>query len=95
LTSACLIPDYWNAIQSDVEKGRIAEALAAQRRLYPFFDALFGEDFPARVRLAFEMLGPPIGRPVAPIGELSEGSTERLGRALGELVSAGVLHRLG
>ena len=29
LTSACLIPGYWNAIQADAERGRVKEALAA------------------------------------------------------------------
>jgi 4-hydroxy-tetrahydrodipicolinate synthase len=95
LTSACLMPDYWNAIQSDVEAGRIAEALAAQRRLYPFLDALFAEEFPATVRLAFEILGLPIGTAIAPIGDLSAGARDRLRTAIADLVSAGLLRRLG
>jgi 4-hydroxy-tetrahydrodipicolinate synthase len=34
-------------VRSAVANGRIAEALAAQRRLYPLPDALFAEEFPA------------------------------------------------
>ncbi len=95
LTSACLIPNYWNAIQSDVENGRIAEALAAQRRLYPLLDALFAEEFPASVRLAFEILGLPIGKTIAPIGDLSESARMRLETIVRDCLSVGLLHRLG
>jgi len=94
LTSACLIPNYWNAIQSDVENGRVAEALAAQRRLYPFLDALFAEEFPAGVRAAFAMLGLPIGKGMAPVGTFSAAASAKLEAAISDLLSAGVLQRL-
>jgi len=93
LGSTCLIPRYWSAIQSHIDNGRLAEALAAQRRLYPFLDALFAEEFPTGIRDAFETLGLPIGRATAPIGALSKGASRRLESAIAELLSAGILHR--
>jgi 4-hydroxy-tetrahydrodipicolinate synthase len=94
LTSACLMPNYWNAIQSDVENGRIAQALEAQRRLYPFLDVLFAEEFPAGVRAAFAMLGLPIGEGIAPVGAFSAAASAKLEGAISYLLSAGLLQRL-
>lgn len=93
LTSACLIPGYWNAIQADVERGRVKEALAAQRRLYPFLDAIFAGEFPVGVRAAFEMLGLPIGKCVTPTGEMPAANLKRLETAVGQLLDSRILRR--
>lgn len=94
LTSACLIPGYWNTIQADVERGRIGEALAAQRRLYPFLDAIFAGEFPIGVRAAFEMLGLPIGTCITPTGEMPAANLQRLKAAVADLQEAGILRRI-
>ncbi len=77
------------------EQGRISEALAAQRRLYPFLDALFAEEFPSAVRVTFENLGLPIGKSLPPVGELSKAALRRLERAVADLLAAGILRRFG
>jgi 4-hydroxy-tetrahydrodipicolinate synthase len=93
LGSTCLMPQYWNVIQSQIDDGKIADAVAAQRRLYPFLDALFAEEFPTGVRVAFEILGLPIGKSIAPIGALSKEASRRLETTIADLLSAGILHR--
>jgi 4-hydroxy-tetrahydrodipicolinate synthase len=95
LTSASLIPGYWNEVQSLAEQGRVAEALAAQGRLNPLMDALFAEEFPAAVRAAFEMIGLPIGRSLPPVGALSESTITKLSAAVDDLLSDGILQRIG
>ena len=87
------MPQYWNVIQSQIDDGKIADAVAAQRRLYPFLDALFAEEFPTGVRVAFEILGLPIGKSIAPIGALSKEASRRLETTIADLLSAGILHR--
>ena len=94
LTSACLIPGYWNAIQSHVEGGRVKEAIAAQRRLYPFLDALFAGEFPAGVRATFRLLGLPIGPNLAPHSDYPPALEPKLEAVVGELLSAQILKRL-
>ena len=91
LTSASLVPGYWNDVQALAEQGRVAEALAAQGRLNPLMDALFAEEFPAAVRAAFEMIGLPIGTALPPVGSLSEGAVARLRAAIDTLRGDGVL----
>ena len=93
LTSACLIPSYWNAIQADAERGRVKEALAAQRRLYPFLDALFAGEFPVGVKAAFELLGLPIGKCITPTGGMLASHMKRLEAAITDLQMAGILRR--
>jgi len=41
------------------------------------------------------MLGLSIGKVIAPVGAVSEGTLNRLKAAIGELPSDGLLHRLG
>jgi 4-hydroxy-tetrahydrodipicolinate synthase len=91
LTSASLIPGYWNDVQGLVEAGRAAEALARQQALIPFMDALFAEEFPAAVRIAFDFIGLPIGGSLPPTGELSRAGRERLEAALSSLLAKGIL----
>jgi len=91
LTSASLIPGYWNEVQSLAEQGRVAEALAAQGRLNPLMDALFAEAFPAAVRVAFEMIGLPIGQSLPPVGALSDNALLNLRVAIDDLLGAGIL----
>jgi 4-hydroxy-tetrahydrodipicolinate synthase len=93
LTSAALVPGHWRETQALVEAGRAAEALARQRALGPFMDALFAEQFPAAVRSAFAMIGLPIGPALPPTGKLSRDGEERLERAVAELLEKGVLLR--
>jgi 4-hydroxy-tetrahydrodipicolinate synthase len=91
LTSAALVPGYWREIQALVEAGRAAEALARQRALDPFMDALFAEQFPAAVRSAFAMIGLPVGAVLPPTRQLSRDGQVRLEQAVGELKDKGIL----
>ena len=93
LTSAALLPRYWQEVQSLVQAGQAAEALARQRALNPFMDALFAEAFPAAVRLAFGMIGLPIGDVLPPVGTLSSSAHERLEAAVADLLQRGHLRR--
>ena len=93
LTSACLIPGYWNAIQADVEAGRVRQALAAQRRLYPFLDAIFAGEFPVGVRSAFAMLGLSLGECITPTGEISKAHLTTLELAVRQLQDSAILPR--
>ena len=46
LTSASLVPVFWAEVQALAEVGRVHDALARQRSLMPFMDALFAEILP-------------------------------------------------
>lgn len=93
LTSASLIPGYWNRIQALTEAGQVHEALATQRAIIPFMDALFAEEFPEAVRLAFAMIGLPMGHSLAPVGSLSSKAINRLEAAVSDLIEKGVLQK--
>ena len=94
LTSAALLPGYWDAVQKRVEQGQVKEALAMQGRLHPLMDALFSEQFPEAVRRAFALIGLPIGRSLPPVGTLSAGAEARLAEAVGALVADGTLAKV-
>jgi dihydrodipicolinate synthase/N-acetylneuraminate lyase len=83
-----LSPRKWLCLSCSTTS-RISEALAAQRWLYPFLDALFAEEFPSAVRVTFENLGLPIGKSLPPVGELSKASLRRLERAVADPLAAG------
>ncbi|MCB4771361.1 dihydrodipicolinate synthase family protein [Ancylobacter sp. Lp-2] len=91
LTSAALLPGYWDHVQKEAEQGRVKEALALQARLHPLMDALFAEQFPEAVRRAFALIGLPIGRSLPPVAALSEAGEARLAAAVQALLADGTL----
>lgn len=93
LTSACLLPGYWNGVQTHVEAGRVREALAQQRRLYPFLDALFAGEFPAGVRETYRMLGLSIGTSLPPNGGYPPAMLPKLEEAISSLLAAKILKK--
>jgi len=93
LTSASLLPDYWAKVQVLAESGQAKEALAAQARLNPLMDALFAEQFPEAVKLAFSTIGLPMGVSLPPVAGLSEAAQISLKTALDDLVGSGILRR--
>jgi 4-hydroxy-tetrahydrodipicolinate synthase len=56
--------------------------------------SLFAEQFPEGVRLAFSLIGLPIGKSLPPVGTLSEAGEARLRSAIEALISAGTLQRI-
>ncbi|WP_165779586.1 dihydrodipicolinate synthase family protein [Mesorhizobium sanjuanii] len=91
LTSAVLVPSFWNEVQVHAKGGRFDDALALQRRLCPLMDALFSEENPGPTRLALGMIGLDPGGSLPPLGAVSEGLGTRLLGILRELHSAGTL----
>ncbi|MGA0564361.1 dihydrodipicolinate synthase family protein [Ancylobacter sp. VNQ12] len=91
LTSASLLPGYWDKVQKRTQEGRVKDALALQERLHPLMDALFSEQFPEAVRRAFALIGLPIGRSLPPVGALSAAAESRLAAAIRALLDDGVL----
>lgn len=91
LTSAALLPGYWDMVQKRAEEGKVKEALALQGQLHPLMDALFSEQFPEAVRRAFALIGLPIGSSLPPVGALSAAAEARLAAAIRTLVDDGVL----
>lgn len=91
LTSASLLPGYWDMVQKRAEEGKVKEALALQGQLHPLMDALFTEQFPEAVRRAFALIGLPIGSSLPPVGALSAAAEARLAAAIRTLVDDGVL----
>ena len=91
LATAALLPRYWVDVLRDATEGRLAEAIAAQRRLLPLLSALFGEVNPGPLKEAMAMIGQPVGPVLSPLRAPSEATMAALRSAIEELRRDGVL----
>jgi 4-hydroxy-tetrahydrodipicolinate synthase len=85
LALASLIPEHWIEIYQLAKAGRIAEAVAAQRRLLPLIDAVFAETNPGPLKAAMNLAGLPAGAALPPLHAPDEALVARLRAALEDL----------
>jgi 4-hydroxy-tetrahydrodipicolinate synthase len=91
LASAALLPRYWTTVLELGRSGRIAECVAAQRKLLPLLDAVFAEMNPGPLKAALGMIGLPAGQALPPLRPPSEATVEKLRHALDGLRAQGIL----
>jgi 4-hydroxy-tetrahydrodipicolinate synthase len=91
LASAALVPRYWVKVLDLGRSGRIAECVAAQRKLLPLLDAIFAEMNPGPLKEALAMIGLRAGHALPPLSAPSETTKARLRQALDGLRAEGIL----
>lgn len=80
-----LVGKELQAMVNGLVAGRVAEAQAIHRRLFPLFKALFMAPNPVPIKAALALLGRPAGRPRPPLVALSESEEATLRRVLREV----------
>jgi 4-hydroxy-tetrahydrodipicolinate synthase len=73
--TANIAPAQCRAMHAAWAEGRVADAMAIQRRLLPVHDAMFAESSPGPVKYAASLLGYGTGHcrlPLAPVGETTQ-----------------------
>lgn len=80
-----LVGKELQAMVNGLVAGRVAEAQAIHRRLFPLFKALFMAPNPVPIKAALALLGRPAGRPRPPLVALSESEEATLRRVLHEV----------
>ena len=70
--------------------GNFTEALALQRKLCPFMDALFVEENPAPLRYALQLIGLETGLSAPPLRPMSDALKARLRAIVAALRAGGV-----
>lgn len=91
LATSALVPRHWTRIYEAARAGRIAEAVAEQRRLAPLLEAVFGEHNPGPLKEALTMIGIPAGEALPPLGPPSEATVAKLRKAMDGLRAEGIL----
>jgi 4-hydroxy-tetrahydrodipicolinate synthase len=89
LATATLVPASWKAIHAALAAGRVEAALELHRSLFPLLDAVFAETNPGPLKSCLDLIGIPTGAPLLPL--LSPGAelSDRLGRAMADLLGPG------
>lgn len=92
LASATLVPQHWKKIIALVTEGRLHDALAEQKRLWPLFDAIYRETNPAPLKQALALLGYDAGEPRLPLRPATPETRSRMEEALSYLRNEKLLH---
>ena len=79
---ANLVPADVKAMIAAFNQGRVAEAAALHRKMFPLVKTLFIETNPGPVKTAMKMLGRGTGELRLPLCEMSEGNAAKLRQAL-------------
>src|SRR3546814_11094698 len=82
LATATLLPRYWAEIYAMAKRGRIDQAIAAQRRVLPLLDAIFAEANPGPLKFALRMEGFPVGDVITPLNTPHADTIARLKAAM-------------
>lgn len=89
--NACLMPKFFINIYNLVRAGRLTEAYAEQRKLFPLTAALsVGGYFPS-FKQAFSLLGIDAGEPLLPLSKVSDQAFEGVRAAFRQLQDEGVI----
>jgi 4-hydroxy-tetrahydrodipicolinate synthase len=92
LASATLVPQHWKKIIALVTEGRLHDALAEQKRLWPLFDAIYRETNPAPLKQALALLGYDAGEPRLPLRPVKPETRSKMEEALSYLRDEKLLH---
>ena len=87
--TANIAPAQCSAMHAAWADGRVAEAMAIQRRLVPVHDAMFAESNPGPVKYAQSLLGYGTGQCRLPIAPITEATKARVRAAM---MGAGLLN---
>lgn len=91
LATSALLPKYWVELYKLAAAGKVAECIAGQRRLLPFFNAVFAEANPGPLKAAMALAGMSTGPVRLPLREPVEATLVALKLAINELRDAGLL----
>lgn len=91
LATASLLPHFWLRVHAAATQGDIAAAVREQRRLIPFFEAIFAECNPGPLKAAMAMAGLPCGTALPPLLPPGPALRQRLVGALATLREEGIL----
>ena len=84
IVTASVLPRTWRAIHDLCAQGRIAEALAAHRRLIPLLDLAFAETNPGPLKAVWDLVGVNAPRVLAPLVACADELQQRLRTELTE-----------
>jgi 4-hydroxy-tetrahydrodipicolinate synthase len=87
--TANIAPAQCSAMHAAWAEGRVAEAMAIQRRLLPVHDAMFAESNPGPVKYAASLLGYGTGHCRLPLAPIAEATKQRVRSAM---MGAGLLN---
>ncbi len=91
LATAALLPHFWLRLHAAGIQGDIAAAVREQRRLIPFFDAIFAECNPGPLKEAMAMAGLKCGSALPPLRAPGPDLRQKLAGVVADLRTQGVL----
>lgn len=79
--NTCLMPEYFIHIYELAREGRLKEALAAQRKLFPLMSALSSRGYFGSFKQSMQLIGIDAGVPRLPLMDADESAFEPIRRA--------------